>query len=77
LVIAIVAVPPPLAPEVLGLAVALLALPPPPQPARATRAARAAGTVAIASRILAMFVSFVFGQGARTIGLSQRPPSAN
>src|SRR6476469_2785328 len=77
LVIAIVVIPPPVVPEVLGLAVALLALLPLPQPASATRAARPAGRAASASRVLIILVSLVFGQGARTIGLSQRPPSAN
>src|SRR6476469_9153035 len=77
LVIAIVVIPPLVVPEVLGLAVAVLALLPLPQPASATRAARPAGKAANASRVLIILVSLVFGQGARTIGLSQRPPSAN
>src|SRR6478736_4721968 len=64
LVIAIVAIPPPVVPEVLGLAVALLGLLPLPQPASATRAARPAGRAASASRVLIILFSLVFGQGA-------------
>src|SRR5689334_10132090 len=62
LAIAIVAIPPLVVPEVLGLAVAVFE-PLPPQPASATRAARAAGRAARASRVLVIIsVSLVFGQ---------------